>query len=54
VPKGKLAHAGKIDWIFCRGDVTPVSSKIIRDQKDGIYPSDHYFLVADLKIATPK
>ncbi len=50
VAKGKLGHTGKIDWIFCRGNVTPIWSKIIRDQQNGIYPSDHYFVVAELQI----
>ncbi len=50
VPKGKLAHAGKIDWIFCRGNITPISSKIIRDQRAGHYPSDHFFVVAEVQV----
>jgi len=50
VPKDKLAHAGKIDWIFCRGNVTPVWSKIIRDKRNEHYPSDHYFVVAEVKV----
>jgi endonuclease/exonuclease/phosphatase family metal-dependent hydrolase len=54
VAKGKLGHAGKIDWIFCRGEITPVWSKIIRDQQNGIYPSDHYFVAADLKVGPSK
>ena len=51
VAKGKQGHAGKIDWIFCRGNVTPVWSNIIRDQRNGMYPSDHYFVVAEVKVA---
>jgi endonuclease/exonuclease/phosphatase family metal-dependent hydrolase len=39
-------HHGKIDWIFYRGNVKPLSSEIIRDQRNGHYPSDHYFVVA--------
>lgn len=50
VPTGKLAHAGKIDWIFYRGAVKPVWSKILRDSRNGHYPSDHYFLIAEVKV----
>lgn len=50
VPKDELAHAGKIDWIFCRGDVKPTRSKIIRDKRKEHYPSDHYFLLTEFKI----
>ena len=46
-PKGP---AKRIDFILTSGLVTPVSSSIVKDSKDGIYPSDHYFLVADLRI----
>lgn len=54
VPKDKLAHAGKIDWIFYRGNLAPISSKIIRDSRDGHYPSDHYFVVAEIKMGSKK
>ena len=40
---------GKIDWIFMRGPVKAVTSKVLRDSKNGHYPSDHYFIVADVK-----
>jgi endonuclease/exonuclease/phosphatase family metal-dependent hydrolase len=39
-------HHGKIDWIFYRGNLKPLASEIIRDQRNGHYPSDHYFVVA--------
>ncbi len=47
-------HHGKIDWIFYRGDVKPISSTIIRDQKNGHYPSDHYFVVAEFSLGSAK
>jgi len=40
----------KIDWVFCRGQVTPVDASIIRDSRNGHYPSDHFFVSADVKI----
>jgi len=42
-----VTRNGKIDWIFCRGGVQPVSAGIIKDQRNGHYPSDHYFLSAE-------
>ncbi len=36
----------KIDWVFSRGVVKPVSAEIIRDGRNGRYPSDHYFVSA--------
>jgi endonuclease/exonuclease/phosphatase family metal-dependent hydrolase len=41
----------KIDFIFTKGEVKALSSFIIRDEEKGRYPSDHYFLSADLEIA---
>lgn len=38
----------RIDWIFCRGPVKPVAATIIRDGRDGHYPSDHFFVSADV------
>ncbi len=53
----KYAHhttKGKIDWIFCKGGVRPVSAEIIRDQRKGHYPSDHYFLSAEVVLEPDK
>lgn len=40
---GKL---GKIDWILSRGPLLSTASEIIRDERDGLFPSDHYFVSA--------
>lgn len=45
----KSPHHNKIDWIFCRGPVKPVASAIIRDGRNGHYPSDHYFVSAEVQ-----
>jgi len=42
--KGKLKR--KIDFIWCRGAVKPLAAEIIRDSRNGHYPSDHYFVSA--------
>lgn len=40
----------KIDFIFYRGEgISAVSSDIIRDAVNGNYPSDHYFVGAELR-----
>lgn len=41
---------GKIDWIFFRGRLAAVAAEVIRDcvEESGLYPSDHYFLGADI------
>lgn len=44
---------GKIDFIFCNNQLKPTASKIIRDNRAGRYPSDHYFVSADLEYAPP-
>ncbi|NLN78037.1 MAG: endonuclease/exonuclease/phosphatase family protein [Armatimonadetes bacterium] len=41
---------GKIDFIFRRGPVTALESQVIKDSRNGHYPSDHYFVVADVSI----
>jgi endonuclease/exonuclease/phosphatase family metal-dependent hydrolase len=41
---------GKIDWIFSRGPVKTMAAEIIRDGKEGHYPSDHYFVSATVTI----
>ena len=40
---------GKIDFIFCKGPVKPLAADIIRDSRDGRYPSDHYFISAEVE-----
>ncbi|WP_433324186.1 endonuclease/exonuclease/phosphatase family protein [Spirillospora sp. CA-294931] len=40
----------RIDWILSRGRVTTDWSEIDPFQKDGLYPSDHYPVVAHVKI----
>jgi len=41
---------GKIDFIFCRGPVKTHAAEIIRDSRDGRYPSDHYFISAEVTL----
>lgn len=50
--KGEEYTKGKkrIDFIFTHGDLKPVATEIIRDKVDGLYPSDHYFMMSDFII----
>lgn len=38
----------KIDFIFGTNDVKPLSATIIKDNVRGVYPSDHYFVSAEI------
>lgn len=39
---------GPIDFIYTRGPISTLGWKIIRDSRNGRYPSDHYFIAAQL------
>jgi endonuclease/exonuclease/phosphatase family metal-dependent hydrolase len=41
---------GPIDFILTRGPIKTLEWKIIRDSKDGRYPSDHYFVKAKVTL----
>lgn len=42
----RSSGTGRIDFIFTRGNVVPRVAAIVRDGKDGRFPSDHYFVFA--------
>jgi endonuclease/exonuclease/phosphatase family metal-dependent hydrolase len=50
--KGITAARGKrrIDWILVRGDVNVLSSAIITDSSEGQLPSDHFPVVAQVRL----
>lgn len=41
---------GRIDYIWYRGKIKPIGAAIMKDAINGKYPSDHYFMQADLMI----
>ncbi|MGS2763064.1 endonuclease/exonuclease/phosphatase family protein [Sinomicrobium sp. M5D2P9] len=41
---------GKVDFIFYRGPVEARAAEVIKDDRNGVYPSDHYFVSAELVI----
>ena len=45
------AHPERIDWIMVRGPVEIRTLHLIRDRPDGVWPSDHYFMWADVEAA---
>ena len=53
--KGVAAARGtpRIDWILTRGPATALSSEIITDARNGQLPSDHFPVVARLRLTSP-
>ena len=52
---GKQKHGrGPIDYIFVSDDFEVVESHIWAEDRDGRYPSDHYPLVATLRLKDPR
>ena len=41
---------GRIDWIFMRGSLQATAAALITANSAGRYPSDHYFLSADVTV----
>lgn len=46
----KSKNLRRIDFIYYHGNVTPTLTEVIKDRIKGIYPSDHYFMVADFTL----
>lgn len=46
----KASSKGRIDYIWYKGRVKPEAAVIIKDDINGRYPSDHFFVQADLVI----
>ena len=44
---------GRIDWILTRGPVTALSTEIITDARNGQLPSDHFPVVARVRVTSP-
>ncbi|MDR1789471.1 MAG: endonuclease/exonuclease/phosphatase family protein [Opitutaceae bacterium] len=47
--KAKNRASKKIDFIFNTARLKPVAAEIIRDSRDGKFPSDHYFVSAEFE-----
>ena len=39
---------GKMDWIFVRGGLKVVEAEVVKDSRNGKFPSDHYFVSATI------
>jgi endonuclease/exonuclease/phosphatase family metal-dependent hydrolase len=46
-----LSELGRIDWVFVRGALRVLDAQIITDSRDGRYPSDHYFVSAEIEVS---
>jgi endonuclease/exonuclease/phosphatase family metal-dependent hydrolase len=44
------SSVGKMDWIMARGGVTVLGAEVVRDAQDGRFPSDHYFVSAEVSV----
>ena len=44
------SKVGKMDWVFARGQVWVVNAEIVTDARDGRFPSDHYFVTAEVEL----
>ena len=44
------ARIGKMDWILMRGDISCRHAGIVTDSMDGRFPSDHYFVSAEVSM----
>ncbi len=40
----------EIDWIFLKGGCRAESYEVVCDSREGRYPSDHFFLCADIRL----
>ncbi|HEY1201121.1 MAG TPA: endonuclease/exonuclease/phosphatase family protein [Niastella sp.] len=50
VDSPKLTDKGKIDFIFYKGSCKPLAAGIIKDKPKGIFPSDHFFVSAEISL----
>ncbi len=48
VPTEAARKRGPIDYVLTHGPVSTREWRIVRDSRDGRYPSDHYFIAAKL------
>jgi endonuclease/exonuclease/phosphatase family metal-dependent hydrolase len=42
------SRTGKMDWVLVRGRARVTAAEVVQDAVEGRYPSDHYFVTADL------
>ena len=52
-PAGAHGSGGRIDWILLRGPIAPLSTEIVTDSREGQYPSDHFPVVARVRLMPP-
>lgn len=46
--QAKPGKNGRIDFIFSSGPVKTIASELVKDEVNGKYPSDHFFIYADI------
>ena len=50
---GTMPDRGKIDYVFAPRHVRVLDARILRDQRDGRFPSDHFPVTARLRLPSP-
>ncbi|HCE45430.1 MAG TPA: endonuclease [Lentisphaeria bacterium] len=45
-----VSDIGKMDWIFMRGKIRATDAEVIKDCRNGKFPSDHYFVSATVDL----
>jgi endonuclease/exonuclease/phosphatase family metal-dependent hydrolase len=45
---------GKIDYVLCDGKWDVLGAAVVRDERDGRFPSDHFPVTADLSLRRPE
>jgi endonuclease/exonuclease/phosphatase family metal-dependent hydrolase len=46
----KAEIGGRIDFIWYKGKTQVRKAEILRDEKNGVYPSDHFFILNDFEL----
>lgn len=46
----KKTKGRRIDFIFTKGKAKALTCNLVKDSKNGFYPSDHYFMYADIEL----
>jgi endonuclease/exonuclease/phosphatase family metal-dependent hydrolase len=44
------SRCGKMDWVFMQGQVVVKGAEVVMDERDSRFPSDHYFVTAEIEL----
>ncbi|MBQ9502943.1 MAG: endonuclease/exonuclease/phosphatase family protein [Lentisphaeria bacterium] len=49
-----ICGKGRMDYVFLRGPAAAGKTEIVRDSRNGVWPSDHYFVFSEITFAEQK